>query len=81
VDLCEVKANLVYKVSSRIAKATQRNPVLQNKTKSKKTYNFIRCLVWSKDTIFSIYIVDSLALNSDCYSCCTVLAQYVSVSL
>ena len=26
-DLCEVKANLVYKVSSRTAKAIQRNPI------------------------------------------------------
>jgi hypothetical protein len=31
VDLCELKASLVYRVSSRIAKATQRNPVLKNK--------------------------------------------------
>jgi hypothetical protein len=31
VDLCEFKANLVYKASSRIAKAMQRNPDLKNK--------------------------------------------------
>jgi hypothetical protein len=28
-DLCEFKASLVYRVSSRTAKATQRNPVLK----------------------------------------------------
>ena len=34
----EFEASLVYKVSSRTARATQRNPVLkQNKTKNKKT--------------------------------------------
>ena len=27
MDLCEFGANLVYRVSSRIAKATQKNPV------------------------------------------------------
>jgi hypothetical protein len=31
VDLCEFEASLVYKASSRIAKAVQRNPVLKNK--------------------------------------------------
>lgn len=35
-DLCELKANLVYKVGSRIARATQRNPVLKNKTNKNK---------------------------------------------
>jgi hypothetical protein len=33
VDLCESKASLVYKVSSRIAKVIQRNPVSENQTK------------------------------------------------
>ena len=32
-DLCEFKASLVYRVSSRTVKATQRSPVLKNKTK------------------------------------------------
>jgi capsid protein len=36
VDLCEFEASLVYRVSSRTARATQRNPVLKNKTKQKK---------------------------------------------
>jgi hypothetical protein len=38
--ISEFKASLVYKVSSRTAKATQRNPVLKNnknKTKQNKT--------------------------------------------
>jgi hypothetical protein len=33
MDLCEFEANLVYRAISRIAKATQRNPVLKNQTK------------------------------------------------
>ena len=33
--ICEFEASLVYRVSSRIAKATQRNPV--SKTKQTKT--------------------------------------------
>ena len=43
-DPCEFEASLVYRVSSRTARATQRNPVLkkqtgkkQNKTKQKPT--------------------------------------------
>jgi hypothetical protein len=32
VNLCELEASLVYRVSSRTARATQRNPV-SNKTK------------------------------------------------
>ena len=34
-DLCEFKTNLVYRVNSRTAKATQRNPVLKNQNKNK----------------------------------------------
>jgi hypothetical protein len=33
VDLCEFKASLVYRTSSRIARDTQRNPVSKNQTK------------------------------------------------
>jgi hypothetical protein len=33
----EFKASLVYRVSSRTAKAIQRNPVSKNKTKQNKT--------------------------------------------
>ena len=36
VELCEFEASLVYRVSSRIARATQRNPVLRKKKKEKK---------------------------------------------
>ena len=34
--ISEFEASLVYKVSSRTAKATQRNPVLKNQKKKKK---------------------------------------------
>ena len=30
-DLCEFEVNVIYRVSSRTARATQRNPVLKNK--------------------------------------------------
>ena len=32
MDLCEFKASLIYKVSFKTAKATQRNPVSKTKT-------------------------------------------------
>ena len=44
VGLCEVEASLVYRVSSRIARATQRDPVLgevQNKEKQKEGKNIL----------------------------------------
>ena len=34
--ISEFKASLVYRVSSRTARATQRNPVSKNQTKKKK---------------------------------------------
>jgi hypothetical protein len=34
--ISEFKASLVYKVSSRIVRATQRNPVSKNKNKTKQ---------------------------------------------
>jgi hypothetical protein len=34
-QISEFKASLVYKVSSRTARATQRNPVSKNKNKNK----------------------------------------------
>ena len=36
-QISEFKASLVYKVSSRTARALQRNPVSKNKNKNKKT--------------------------------------------
>jgi hypothetical protein len=35
-QISEFKANLVYRVSSRTAKTTQRNPVSKNQKKKKK---------------------------------------------
>jgi hypothetical protein len=35
--ISEFEASLVYRVSSRTARATQRNPVSKNKTKQNKT--------------------------------------------
>jgi hypothetical protein len=36
MDLCEFEASLVYRAGSRIARATQRNPVLKNRNKDIK---------------------------------------------
>ena len=35
-DLCEFEASLVYRVSSRTARTTQRNSVSKNKNKTKQ---------------------------------------------
>ena len=45
VGLCEFEASLVYRVSSRIARATQRNPVLEktNKQTNKKNNKKKKC--------------------------------------
>ena len=43
-DLCEFKASLVYRVSSRTGKATQRNPVLKKKKKNFKFYSVCVCV-------------------------------------
>jgi hypothetical protein len=37
VDLCEFKASLVYRASSRTAKATQRNPLSKTNKQTNKT--------------------------------------------
>ena len=39
VEFCEFKANLVYVISSRTARATQRNPILKNQ-RGKKSIVF-----------------------------------------
>ena len=36
MDLCEFEVSLVYRVSSRAARATQRNPVSKNQNEKKK---------------------------------------------
>jgi hypothetical protein len=41
--ISEFEASLVYKVSSRTAKATQRNPVSKNKTKQNKKDSLTSC--------------------------------------
>jgi hypothetical protein len=39
-QISELKVSLVYRVSSRKAKATQRNPVLKNQKGGKKKTNY-----------------------------------------
>jgi hypothetical protein len=50
-QISEFKASLVYRVSSRIAKATQRNPVLKKqkqKQKQNKTTTKKEMALWGK---------------------------------
>jgi hypothetical protein len=42
-QISEFEASLVYRVSSRTARATQRNPVSKNKTKQNKTKKIFIC--------------------------------------
>jgi hypothetical protein len=42
MQISEFKASLVYKVSSRTARAIQKNPVSKNKTKQKNNNNKIK---------------------------------------
>jgi hypothetical protein len=43
-DLCEFEASLVYRMSSRTARATQKNPVLKNKQTNKIYMYLCVCL-------------------------------------
>jgi hypothetical protein len=43
VDLYEFEASLIYRVSFRIPRPTQRNPVLKKKTKTTTTKKKIEC--------------------------------------
>ena len=36
MDLCELEASLVYQVSSRTTRATQRNPVLRKRERERE---------------------------------------------
>lgn len=50
-DLCEIKANMVYRVSSRIAKATHRK-TLSQKSKSKVQREMIKWFPTAQNNIF-----------------------------
>jgi hypothetical protein len=52
---CEFETSLVYRASSRIAIATQRNPVLKNKKKKQKQTNKKKRKEGRKKTKYSNY--------------------------
>jgi hypothetical protein len=56
-QISEFEASLLYKVSSRTARATQKNPVLKNKTKqnSPKTMS---CIAFFSDMNFFLCCVE-----------------------
>jgi hypothetical protein len=47
VDLCEFEASLLYKVSYRTARATQKNQK-ERKKKRKKEKKEVRCFMWRR---------------------------------
>lgn len=56
VDLCELKASQVYRVNSRTAKVTKRNPVSRNRNKTKpKQKNPKNCL--------ALLLISKIAMN------------------
>jgi hypothetical protein len=48
----QLEASLVYRASSRKVKATQRNPVLKNKNKTKTNKQKVSILIQAFSTIF-----------------------------
>jgi hypothetical protein len=67
------EASLVYRVSFRTALATQRNPVLENKTKQNKTRNDSRYMYtyfiiynmsYTKYLIYTLYIFICVYINT-----------------
>jgi hypothetical protein len=63
--ISEFEASLVYRVSSRTARATQRNPVSKNKTKQNKDYILISSLIFSQilPSSHSVQIQPSFTLS------------------
>jgi hypothetical protein len=60
--ISEFKASLVYKVSSRTARATQRNPVLKKKSKTKQR----------KEKMKTIRVVTETNRWETVVTCCTL---------
>jgi hypothetical protein len=61
--ISEIKANLVYRVSSRTARATQRNPVSKTKTR-KECMEF--AVVLSQLEILLLFTIGSPAYVRNC---------------
>lgn len=59
VDLCEFKVSLVYKESSRIAEATQRDPLLRKKKRAREKEDKPLARVANKALTQAVYIVSN----------------------
>jgi hypothetical protein len=57
--ISEFEASLVYRVSSRTARATQRNPVSKNKNQNKKIE---KGMLWICQMIFGISYREAISL-------------------
>jgi hypothetical protein len=53
--MSEFEASLVYKVSSRTARAIQRNPVSKNKTKTKTKTKKKKGWCWSRQRLDNLF--------------------------
>jgi hypothetical protein len=65
--ISEFEASLVYRVSSRTARATQKNPVSKNKNKKQKTRNANCC--W-------VHLVSKVSVRSEMSSVDKTIAQF-----
>ena len=79
VELCEFKASLVYRVSSRTARATQRNPVLKNQptnqptNQTRKPNRSVPLVKSWKNSLFEIYIF----YVCECSACMYIYVPHV----
>jgi hypothetical protein len=63
-QISEFEASLVYKVSSRTARAIQRNPAILEFVCRNRQPNFVASNVFGVDFFFHIYLWKFIQLNS-----------------
>jgi hypothetical protein len=68
-QISEFEASLVYRVSSRTARATQRNPVSKNKQTNKQTnkidsFPLLKCISGSTSLVWMLYSSSTNPLTS-----------------
>jgi hypothetical protein len=68
-QISEFEASLVYRVSSRTARATQRNPVLKKEKKKRKKLgkHFSFVAIWKKGKPLAAFLIKGLSLQMGSY--------------